>query len=178
MKKAFAFFTLFVFLVSTSKIVLGMVIPSSHNEMLNHPRIFPEDIMKKIVSLSPREFEKATGRHLNFKERIIYRLLQTKLRLQFKHPDNPAMNPKAENQAQLSLIFGIGAFVVGILGGLLPFIGILSIPLAIAAIVYGAISVKKVQHKGKAIWGMILGGSYLFLLLIAIIVLVSVYTLH
>ena len=127
-------------------------------------------MLRKIAALSPRQFERATGRHLTFKERISYRLLQWKLRSQLNHPGKHDLNISAEKQANLSLYMGIGAWVLTLIAALgVPFIGIFGLSLAIAAVILGGISVNKVQHKARAIWGIILGGSYLFLLLLLIV---------
>lgn len=67
--------------------------------------------------------------------------------------------------------FGIVSLIAGVLGLIfmfIPGIGIIFIPLAVAALVFGILGLKG-SHKGMAIAGLILGAVELFLLLLGIL---------
>ena len=174
MIKSFFCFLCLICLLAKSFDGTGAIIPSVNPGIIHHSLNPHDELFRKIASLSPRQFELATGRHLNFKERLGYRLLQWKLRWQLNHPGKHDYNATAEKQAKLSLYMGVGAWVFPIVAAIgAPIIGFFSIPLAIAAIILGGISVNKVQHKSKAIWGIILGVSFLILLIIIVAILSS-----
>lgn len=94
------------------------------------------------------------------------RLLQKKLK-KFR---GGAITEKQKQQAQLSMILGISSLAVLLLSGLLPFIGLLCVPAAIIAIIFGAKSLKG-NSNTQGIVGVVTGGITLAILLLAIIVL-------
>lgn len=118
------------------------------------------------LRLNPAAFQKATGIKLHLADRLALRLYQWKLRRQ---SGNGYITERQRKLGLLSLIFGAGAFVVAIL----PIIGLLSVPSAIAGIVLGIISLK-----GNTNINGILGicfGSVFLLLLAAVIALIAVF---
>jgi uncharacterized Tic20 family protein len=117
-----------------------------------------------IQTLSPHEFEKATGKKLRFKDRIAYRVLRWKLRKK----GHEVINERQRRQGNLSLIFGIASVVFLFI----PVLGILSPGLAIAAIVLGIMSLKGNSNTAGII-GIICGGTTLFLFLLAVALLAS-----
>jgi hypothetical protein len=129
--------------------------------------------MEQILTMSPKEFQKATGVKLSFTQRLIYKLVQKKLKKQkrLQNPDEP--NLKADRNAELSLGAGIMTWIFALGGILVPFISILSLPFALIALITGATSVKKTTKKTKSVVGMVLGGLYLLILGIGIILISS-----
>ena len=122
----------------------------------------PPSVVKMIQLLSPREFEKATGKKLRLKDRIAYRILQWKLRKK----GHEVIDERQRKQGNLSLVFGIASVVFLFI----PVLGILSPGLAIAAVVLGIMSLKG-NSNTAGIVGIICGGTTIFLFLLAIAVL-------
>jgi hypothetical protein len=122
----------------------------------------PPALVKIITTLSPREFEKATGKKLRFKDTSVYRVLQWKLRKK----GHDVIDERQRKQGNLSLILGIAAVVFLFI----PVLGILSPGLAIAAIVLGIMSLKG-NSNTAGIVGIICGGTVIFLFLLAVAVL-------
>lgn len=78
---------------------------------------------------------------------------------------------KYTKMGKLSLIFGASSFAAA----LIPYLGIISFPLAIAAIVLGIVSLKnKQKNNTSAIVGVSLGFGFIVIFLIALIVLLSI----
>lgn len=119
-------------------------------------------LVKMIQTLSPKQFEKATGKKLRFKDRIAYRVLQWKLRKK----GHEVIDERQRKQGNLSLLFGIASVVFLFI----PVLGILAPGLAIAAIVLGIMSLKG-NSNTAGIVGIICGGTVIFLFLLAIAVL-------
>src|SRR5436189_2999060 len=63
---------------------------------------------ENLLSLSPKEFEKVTGQHLSFKEKIGYRIIQWKLRRQLNATEKKDGDiSKAEKHSKNALFCGI-----------------------------------------------------------------------
>ena len=125
---------------------------------------------ENLLTLSPKEFEKVTGQHLSFKEKIIYRIVQWKLRKQLRPSENTDGDiSKAERHSKDALFCGIVTWAALLLGLAFPIIGLLSIPFSIFAIIYGAISLNKTSSNTRSILGIVLGGLYLILFVIALL---------
>jgi hypothetical protein len=150
---------LFIFCCSFSSTPLTA--PAHSN---NLPAL-PPNVLNMVEKLSPREFEKATGKKLRFKERVAYRILQWKLR--GNHHEQ--IDERQRRQANLSLVFGIASVVFLFI----PFLGILSPGLGIAAVVLGIMSLKG-NTNAAGIVGIICGGLTVFLFLLAIAIISSI----
>jgi hypothetical protein len=83
---------------------------------------------------------------------------------------NGVITEKQGKQAETSMILGISSIVMMLLSGVLPFIGLLCIPAAILAIIFGAQSLKG-NSNTKGIVGVVTGGVTLAIIILAIIVL-------
>lgn len=134
--------------------------------------LLPVEAIKKIIDLTPKEFEKLTGKHLSLKDKIAFKLLKWKLKRDLRHAPEQGGTGKFEKMARMSMVFGVAAFVLAFL----PFGSFLAIPAALLAIILGAVSLKKVEKKTNSIIGIVLGSSFLILLLIAIAVFVSIFS--
>jgi hypothetical protein len=117
-----------------------------------------------FLQLKPKESERLTGHKLTLKEKIAVKIYKLKLRKKI-NGDDPAKNKRL---GTLSLIFGIGAFVIVFI----PVLGILSLPLAIAAVVLGAISLKGNKNTNGII-GLILGGTFILLFIVAVLLVIA-----
>src|SRR5215831_3020383 len=112
-----------------------------------------------IMKLSPRQFEKLTGKKLRFKDRIAYRIMQWKLR----HQQHEAINERQRKQGKLSLIFGIGSLVLLFI----PPLGIVALCSAAVALVLGILSLKGNSNTAGII-GLVIGATVLVLFVIAL----------
>lgn len=104
---------------------------------------------------------------LAFKERLRLKILKFKKgRL---GPDDP-IDPKKRKLGKWSLYMGIGAFATVII----PIVGLFSVPLTIAAIVTGIISLKG-NNNVNGIIGICLGGLFMIVLAALIAVLIIAF---
>lgn len=162
MKKIFLLLILII--TFYSKPVNAAVAPSDsiitksvkHNASLN-----------KFLTSTPSEIEKITGKKLNFVERIQLKFFQKKL---LKHSPEEGGEPtaKQKKQGKISMILGISSIVLL----LIPYVGLLSIPAAIAAMVLGIKSIKG-NSNTQGLIGLITGSATLFIILIAILIVAS-----
>ena len=112
--------------------------------------------LKKIKS---KEIERLTGKKLNFLQKIQLKLLQKKLR----QNEDGEMTEKQKKKATWSMILGIASIVLLFI----PFIGILALPAAVLALIFGVQSVKG-NSNSKSIIGIVTGSVTLVLFLIAL----------
>ncbi len=118
--------------------------------------------LNDLAKFTPRKYYELTGKRLSLKQKIALTILKSKLKRQ------QAADQKS-NLGLLSLIFGGSAFIIAFVPG----IGILSLGLAIAAIVLGIIGLNRKKGDTKSIIGLVLGSAFLFLIVIAIATLLS-----
>jgi len=81
----------------------------------------------------------------------------------------PALQRRSNILGVLSLSFGIGSFLFLFL----PFLGYLSLPFALAAIITGAIGIARDDRAGMSVAGLILGILVILLFILAVIVIAS-----
>ncbi|MEJ7675318.1 MAG: hypothetical protein WKF59_22080 [Chitinophagaceae bacterium] len=110
--------------------------------------------VQEFLLLTPKKYQEITGRRMTFKQKISFSILKAKLKKQL--PDEKVEGKKS-NLGLLSLIFGGAAFV------LIPIAGIVSIPLAVAAVVLGILGLGKSKGDTKSIIGLVLGAALLLL---------------
>lgn len=133
----------------------------------DHPvrMIYPTDFSK----ISIKNIQQLIGRKLTLKEKLSLKLLQWKMK--YSH------GKKVDNSSSL----GRTAFMLGLASLILlliPYLGILSIPAAIAAIITGSKAKRENPGDTKAKTGIILGIITLGLIILAIvfvIVLLSIF---
>ncbi len=118
--------------------------------------------LQEFLALTPKKYMELTGKRMSFKQKFSFFILKSKLKKQL--PDEKVEGKKS-SLGLLSLIFA-GAAVV-----LIPVAGILSIPLAAAAVVFGILGLGKSKGDTKSIIGLVLGAT--LLLLIGILILVG-----
>ena len=117
--------------------------------------------------IKPKDVEKITGKKLGLFQKMKLTLAQKIL----KKYSNDEMTAKQKKQARTSMILGILglAFLFISLSPFVGFMGILSIPLAILAIIFGSKSLKgNSNSEGKI--GVITGAATLGLIIVAVIV--------
>jgi hypothetical protein len=169
MRKKSIFVTLFMFFCFVS--IWAAVSPAVLNIVVTPSK--PLSI-QQLLTLSPKKFEIATGRHLSFKEKIGFRLMQWKLRKQLKQSEKKDGDiSKAERHSKDALFSGIATWAFLLIGLVVPVVGLLSIPFSIAAIVFGAISMNKTPNNTRSILGIVLGGLFLGLFVLGLLLLLA-----
>lgn len=123
--------------------------------------------------IKPKDIEKITGKKFGLFQKVKIKLAQIALR---KYSDGE-ITPKQKRQARISMILGfVGlAFLFVSLSPFLGFLGILSIPAAILAILFGAKSLKG-NSNTEGIIGVVTGGVTLALIILAIIVIAIAFS--
>ena len=125
------------------------------------------------LKIKPKEIEKITGKKLTLFQKIKLKLAQKVL----KKYSEEEMTAKQKKQARLSMILGIlgMAFLFISLSPVLGFLGILAIPSAILAIIFGSQSLKG-NSNSEGMLGVITGGVTLALIIIAVIVVAIAFS--
>ena len=118
-----------------------------------------------LQKLNAKSFRELTGRKMTLKEKMALWVLKRKLR---KAGDGDTFTEKQQKQATLSMIFGL----TGLAFIFIPYAILLSIPLAIAAIILGFKSLKG-NSNTKGIIGVVAGFTIPLFLIIALIVILS-----
>ena len=162
MKKIFLFLVLITSFYC--KPVNASVSPG--DSIITNPKT-PGVSLNKLLTSTPSEIQRLTGKKLNFVERIQLKLFQKKL-LKHSPEENGEPTAKQRKQGKISMILGISSIALL----LIPYIGILSIPAAIAALVLGIKSLKG-NSNTQGIVGLITGSVTLFIILIAILIVAS-----
>ena len=131
------------------------------------PSLPPPEPQPKTAApvITLKDWEKATGKRLNFLQRLQWKLAQKPIR---KLAANGTATEKQKKLGKLSLIFG----VTGLVMLFIPYIGLLGIGLGIAAFILGLKSVKGNSNTPGLI-GLIAGSLTLLLTLIAVIALAA-----
>jgi len=125
------------------------------------------------LKIKPKDVEKITGKKLAFFQKMKLKLAQKVLK---KYSDGE-ITARQKKQARASMIFGILglAFLFISLSPFLGFLGILSIPSAILAIIFGSRSLKgNSNSEGKI--GVITGAATLGLIIVAVIVIAIAFS--
>jgi hypothetical protein len=118
-----------------------------------------------IGKIKPGVIEKLTGKRMTLLQKIQLKLLQKRIR---RIDGDGEMTEKQKDWATTSLVLGLSSF--GLV--LIPIIGILAIPAAILAIVFGVKSLKG-NSNTKGIIGIVAGGLFLLLFVAAIVIILS-----
>ncbi|HUS02858.1 MAG TPA: hypothetical protein VMY77_14070 [Chitinophagaceae bacterium] len=123
--------------------------------------------LEEFLKLTPKKYEELTGKKMSFKHKIGFAILKAKLKKQLAD-ETPA---KKSNLGTMSLIFGIVG-VLSIFSGVAA-LGVIGFFAALAALILGIKALRRDGRDTKALFGVILGGGYMILLIIAVIVLSS-----
>lgn len=117
--------------------------------------------LQDFLKLTPKKYYELTGKKLTLKEKLAFTILKSKLKKQL--PDDKDV-PRKNNLGMLSLLFGAGAWVFAFI----PAIGIISLGFAVAAVVLGILGLGRKKGDAKSIIGLVLGGLFLLLVVVAI----------
>jgi hypothetical protein len=119
----------------------------------------------QLLELSPREYERATGHKLKFREKIVYKVVKWKLKKKMRSEPTE----KQKTLGLLSLGFGVLAIALVFVPSA---IGLLGVLFAIAGFVLGLKSLKG-NSNAPGLIGLILSSAVLLLLIIAVIIVAS-----
>ena len=123
--------------------------------------------LQEFLKLTPKKYHELAGKRMTFKQKISFLILKSKLKKQLAD-DTPA---KKNNIGTMSLIFGlVGAATLFTGSGVLVIIGFFA---ALAALILGIKGLKRDCKDLKSLFGVILGGGYMILLLLAVIIVAS-----
>lgn len=145
----------------------AFISPSIHSTADNSGN---KTVIEKILSLTPKQFEQLTGKHLTLKEKIAVKLLKWKFKKQEKR-NFAEGDGKYEKMARASMIFGIASLICLFI----PYAVFISIPAAILAIVLGSVSIKKAGKTTNSILGIVFGSVTLALILLAFIIVAALF---
>ncbi len=153
MKKYFLLLIMMIFAVQSFSYV--PVITSPKTELS-----FAKANLQLLLKLTPKKYFELTGKKLSLKEKIGLAALKFKFRKELKVD----AEVKQSNLGLLSLIFGASAFVFAFI----PAIGVISIGMAIAAVILGILGLSKKKGDTKSVIGLVLGSVFLLLILVAL----------
>ena len=168
-KKILLSFFFFIGIISTQKICAETV-PFQFNKTLPTSN-FSDSNLAIINHLSIKEIEKLAGRKLNFKEKIAIKIYKSNPAL-YNHIEDSTEDKKLEKKALWSKWLGIGSLI----GLFVPGVGLLSLPAAILAIVFGTSTQNKVKNKRDARQGITFGIITIGIILLLVALVVSIVT--
>jgi hypothetical protein len=120
-----------------------------------------------LLQLTPKKYHELTGKRMTFKQKIALTILKLKMKKQVEE-NTPA---KKHNYGTLSLLFGVlGVLSLLVNVGAVVLIGFF---LALAALILGIKGLKQDGKDLKALFGVILGGGYMILVILALLVVAS-----
>ena len=122
--------------------------------------------LKEFVKLTPKDYEKLTGKKLKLKEKIGLKLLQWKA----KRKMQSEATPQQRKLGRISMIFGIVA--LGFLFIPVAIFALLALGLAIGALVLGLKSTKG-NSNAPGIIGIVLGCLVIAVFLIAVVAVLA-----
>lgn len=123
-----------------------------------------------LTRIKAKDIERLTGKKLTLFQKIKLKIALAAL----KRFDNGEITEKQKKQAEVSMILGISSIVMLLLSGVLAFVGLLCIPAAIIAVIFGAKSLRG-NSNTKGIVGVVTGGVTLLLIIVAIIVVLAFF---
>ncbi len=127
--------------------------------------------VEQILKLTPREYEKMTGKKLKLKQKVALKIYQWKLKRQMK-PVDPA---KQKRQGVLSLVFGSLALVATMIAliALLPGVFLFSAAFAIPGLVLGIKSVEGNNVNTPGLLGIIFSSLVFLIFAIGIVAILT-----
>ena len=122
--------------------------------------------LQELINFTPKKYQELTGQRMTFKQKLSLYLLKAKFKKELASENTPHQK---YDPGKTSLILGAGAFHVA----LIPVAGIVSIPMAIGAIIFGIIGLGRKKGDSKSIIGLVLGTVFLLLIVAVIAVVLS-----
>jgi hypothetical protein len=121
-----------------------------------------------FTKIKAKDIERITGKKLTLFQKVKIKIAQKLLK---KFSDDE-MSEAQKKMADASMILGIGSLALLLLSGLVSVFGLLCIPAAILAIVFGSKSLKG-NSNTKGIIGVVTGGVTLAIIILAMIIILA-----
>ncbi|MEP7266980.1 MAG: hypothetical protein ABI844_05080 [Saprospiraceae bacterium] len=179
--KMFKFLLIFMFgllVISTA----GAVSSKSKPLQIKLSEVMSEITVGQFLAMDIDRLSKNQSVKVNWLQRSVIRIAQKKFSKRVSNgklrASTALFSKSASGQSNNPNIDGLWALLFGSTGFLFAFLGplaILTLPMAIAAIVLGIIGIKKDQNSTMAIIGLVLGGVTIFLLFLAVVIILSVF---
>lgn len=123
----------------------------------------------QILSLKIKDIEKITGHKLSLRQKIELSIFKFAYRKKI-HPQS--LHEGKSDKGQLAMILGI----IGLGSLLIPYVMILALPCAIAALIIGYSARRKDPSNRKARTGIVLGWITIGIFILALIIVIAVLT--
>lgn len=168
MNKKILFFIIIIGAIVSAQKTFAETVPFAF-ENVKPALSFSDSNFSVFTNLSVKEIEKLAGRKLSFKEKIAVKIYKHNPSLYKRFADSTE-EKKLEKKALWSKWLGIGSLI----GLFIPGVGLLSVPAAIIAIVFGISTQDKVKNKRNARQGITFGIITLaiIVLLVALVVVI------
>ena len=168
MNKKILFFIIIIGAIVSAQKTFAETVPFAF-ENVKPALSFSDSNFSVFTNLSVKEIEKLAGRKLSFKEKIAVKIYKHNPSLYKRFADSTE-EKKLEKKALWSKWLGIGSLI----GLFIPGVGLLSMPAAIIAIVFGISTQDKVKNKRNARQGITFGIITLaiIVLLVALVVVI------
>jgi hypothetical protein len=121
-----------------------------------------------FTKIKAKDIERFTGKKMTLFQKVKLKIAQKLL----KKIDEDQMSDQQKKQAQASMILGIGSLLLLLLSGVVSVFGLLCIPAAILAVIFGTKSLRG-NSNAKGIIGVVTGGVSLVLIVLAIIIVAA-----
>lgn len=122
-----------------------------------------------FTKLKVKDIERISGKKLTLFQKVKIKIAQ-----KFLQKLDDELTEKQKQQAQSSLLLGIGSLALLLLSGVIPIFGLLCIPAAVLALVFGIKSLKG-NSNTKGIIGVVTGGATLAIFILAIIIFLALF---
>ena len=167
MNKKILYFFIIIGAVVTTQKTFAETVPFAFENV--KPAVSFSDSNFSVFNLSVKEIEKLAGRKLSFKEKIAVKIYKHNPTLYKRFADSTE-EKKLEKKALWSKWLGIGSLI----GLFIPGVGLLSVPAAIIAIVFGISTQDNIKNKRNARQGITFGIITLaiIVLLVALVVVI------
>ena len=114
-----------IFLIIFISILLPFKGSSINNKTENYVSPYSAMSIGDIVGMNAKEFSQATGQKLSIRDRIVFGLVKSQLKKGLKKGDLELNASAAEPAAKVDGSFNIGAFILGLLLGIIGFLIVL-----------------------------------------------------
>lgn len=166
-KKIFSLFFILSIVFSVQK-TFAETIPVSF-AIVKSAAVFSDTNFFVLTHLSKKEIQKLAGRKLSFKEKLAIKLYKGNPTLFHQYADSTE-EKKLEKKALWSKWLGIGSLI----GLFIPGVGLLSLPAAIIAIVFGTSTRDKVKDKRNSRQGIAFGIITLGIIVLLVALVVTI----
>ncbi|MCO6479663.1 MAG: hypothetical protein J5I94_23710 [Phaeodactylibacter sp.] len=123
----------------------------------------------RVETADEKAIESRMGRKLPLGKRIILKLVEKKARKYQKKNARARIKDTPDNLATFALVLGVLTYVLLAI----PTVAFLSFFVAIGAVIAGILALKRGGNKLRSILGIVLGGLFVSLIIISLIIFLS-----